>query len=126
MRKPPEPSSSKVTEFPQKTLITWEKTHTGALIQPGTRFQRPPTSRNTLTAEPTWAQGSSPALPYLSTLMMHKVMMEAVQHITSMAMNTLQNTFPKSHSPPTRSVMVTKGMTAKATDRSAAARDTTR
>lgn len=63
---------------------------------------------------------------HLSTLITHRVMMEAVQHITSMPMKMLQNTSPKSHLPPVRSVTITKGMTTMATDRSATARDTSR
>lgn len=63
---------------------------------------------------------------YLSTLITHRVMMEAVQHITSMPMKMLQNTSPKSHLPPVRSVTITNGMTTMATDRSATAKDTSR
>lgn len=63
---------------------------------------------------------------HLSTLITHRVMMEAVQHITSIPMNMLQNTSPKSHLPPVRSVTITNGITTMATDRSATARDTRR
>lgn len=64
--------------------------------------------------------------PYLSMLITHRVMIEAVQHMTSMAMKTLQKKWPKIHLPPMRSVTLTKGMTATATERSASARDTIR
>jgi len=63
---------------------------------------------------------------YLSTLMTQRVMMEAVQHITSIPINILQNTSPKSHLPPVRSVTITNGITTIATDRSATAKDTRR
>lgn len=63
---------------------------------------------------------------HLSMLITQRVMIEAVQHITSMAMKTLQKTLPKIHSPPMRSVTLTKGMTATATDRSAKASETMR
>ena len=64
--------------------------------------------------------------PYLSMLITHRVMIEAVQHMTSMAIKTLQKKWPKIHLPPIRSVTLTKGMTATATERSASARDTIR
>lgn len=70
--------------------------------------------------------GTGRSGPYLSMLITHRVMIEAVQHMTSMAMNTLQKKWPKIHLPPIRSVTLTKGMTATATERSASARDTIR
>lgn len=63
---------------------------------------------------------------HLSILITQRVMMEAVQHMTSMAMKTLQKRRPKIHSPPMRSVTLTKGMTARATERSARASETMR
>lgn len=65
-------------------------------------------------------------LSHLSILITQRVMMEAVQHMTSMAMKTLQKRRPKIHWPPMRSVTLTKGMTARATERSASASDTIR
>lgn len=68
----------------------------------------------------------NPAKTHLSTLMTHKVMMDAVQHMTSIPMKTLQKASPNSHFPPVRSVAMAKGMTPRATDRSAAASDTSK
>lgn len=71
-------------------------------------------------------QPRAAGLSHLSILITHRVMMEAVQHMTSMAMKTLQKRRPKIHSPPIRSVTLTKGMTARATERSASASETMR
>lgn len=71
-------------------------------------------------------QAASRRVSHLSILITQRVMMEAVQHMTSMAMKTLQKRRPKIHSPPMRSVTLTKGMTARATERSARASETMR